>query len=207
MRLYLSSFRMGDRFGELVAALPGGAQVAVVSNAVDSIPRADREAYARHVFDPVEAFRSHGFAAQDLDLRAWFGRPDALRLALQEVRLIWANGGNAFLLRRAMKQSGLDEIVRERVQGGDLVYGGWSAGAVVAAPTLRGIELMDDPAVIVDGYDPAPVWEGLGLIDHSIVPHFESDHAEADAAAKAVAWFQQSGLPFRALRDGESIIV
>jgi dipeptidase E len=207
VRLYLSSLQMGDRFEELVAALPAGARVAIVSNAVDYIPQPDREAYARDVFDPVACFRSRGFAAEDLDLRAWFGRPDALSASLQDVRLVWATGGNAFLLRRAMRQSGLDALLRERVAARNLIYGGWSAGSVVAGPTLRGIDLMDDPGVVTDGYDPAPVWDGLGLVDYSIVPHFQSDHPEAEAAARAVEWLREAKLPFKALRDGESLVL
>ncbi len=206
MRLYLSSFRMGDDFNRLVEALPSGATVAVVSNAVDFIPREDRLAYARNVFDPVDLFRACGLVANDLDLRDHFGRPDGLAEALAGVRLIWANGGNAFLLRRAMMQSGLDRILRERVLAGTLMYGGWSAGAVVAGPTLRGVELMDDPEAVVDGYLPEPIWDGLGLVDFSIVPHFQSPHPEAEAAASVVAWLTEQGLPFRALRDGEAVI-
>jgi dipeptidase E len=206
VRLYLSSFRMGDDFSRLAEALPAGAAVAVVSNAVDFIPREDRLAYARDVFDPLDHFRSWGFAAHDLDLREHFGRSRELEEALAKVHLVWANGGNAFLLRRAMMQSGLDCILRERVLAGTLVYGGWSAGAVVAGPTLRGIELMDDPEAVVDGYISEPVWDGLGLVDFSIIPHFQSPHPEAEAAARVVAWMTKKGLPFRALRDGEAVI-
>jgi dipeptidase E len=207
VRLYLSSYRMGDDFRRLVDALPAGAPVAVISNAVDFIPRADRLAYARDVFDPVEQFRSFGLEARDLDLRWYFGRAGELGAALADVRLVWANGGNAFLLRRAMLQSGLDRVLQRRVPRGDLIYGGWSAGAVVAGPTLRGIELMDDPDVVVDGYGPEPIWDGLGLVDFSIVPHFQSPHAEAEAAARAAAWLAANGLPFRTLRDGDAIIL
>lgn len=207
MRLYLSSFRMGERFEDLVRALPSGRAVAVISNAVDFIPREDRLAYARNVFDPVAHFKSFGVAASDLDLRDHFGDSAALRTALRGVGLVWANGGNAFLLRRAMRQSGLDQLLTERLAASDLIYGGWSAGAVVAGPTLRGVELMDDPAVIVEGYDPAPVWEGVGLVDFSIVPHFQSDHPEAEAAGRMAAWLSEAGLPFRTVRDGEAIVI
>jgi dipeptidase E len=206
MQLYLSSYRMGDQFDQLVAAIPSEATVAVVSNAVDFIPVADRLAYARNIFDPVEHFRTHGLAAIDLDLRAYFGRVDALRSALDDVRLVWAIGGNAFLLRRAMAQSGLDQILKDRIAARTLIYGGWSAGAVVAGPSLRGLDLMDDPDVVVDDYMQEPVWEGLGLVDFSIVPHFQSAHPEAGAAARAAAWLAEQGLPFRVLRDGEVII-
>lgn len=197
---------MGDDFGHLMNALPAGSAVAVVSNAVDFIPLDDRVAYARNVFDPVEHFRSFGLEAFDLDLRKYFGRSRELEVEVAKVQLIWANGGNAFMLRRAMAQSGLDRILRERVTAGTLIYGGWSAGSVVAGPTLQGIEMMDDPHVLVDGYVPEPVWEGLGLVDFSIVPHFQSDHPEAEAAARTVAWMTERGLPFRALRDGEAVV-
>jgi dipeptidase E len=207
VRLYLSSYRMGDNFRRLVDALPAGAPVVVISNAVDFIPRDDRVAYARNVFDPLEQFSSFGLAPRDLDLREYFGRAGELEAALAGVGLVWANGGNAFLLRRAMLQSGLDRVLQRRVPFGDLIYGGWSAGAVVAGPTLRGIELMDDPDLVVDGYLSEPVWDGLGLVDFSIVPHFRSPHAEAEAAARVAGWLAAEGLPFRTLRDGEAIIV
>lgn len=126
MRLYLSSFRMSDEFDRLVAALPAGGRVAVVSNAVDFIPEADRLAYARKVFDPVEHFRRCGLSADELDLRRFFDDGADLEAALKDVRLVWANGGNAFLLRRAMQQSGLEDLLRERVRDGAMIYGGWA---------------------------------------------------------------------------------
>lgn len=207
MRLYLSSYRMGRRFGALVEALGRGAKVAVVSNATDFIPDEARAAYARTVFDPIAHFNDHGLDASPLDLRTFFNDAAGLETALAGVRLVWANGGNAFLLRRAMRQSGLEAILGREVPVGGLVYGGWSAGAVVAGPTLRGLELMDDPAVVAEGYDPEPIWEGLGLVDFSLVPHFGSDHPEAEAAARAAEWLAGRGMPHRTLRDGEVVVV
>lgn len=207
MRLYLSSYRMGRRFGALVEALGRGAKVAVVSNATDFIPDEARAAYARTVFDPIAHFNDHGLDASPLDLRTFFNDAAGLETALAGVRLVWANGGNAFLLRRAMRQSGLEAILGREVPVGGLVYGGWSAGAVVAGPTLRGLELMDDPAVVAEGYDPEPIWEGLGLVDFSLVPHFGSDHPEAEAAARAAEWLAGQGMPHRTLRDGEVVVV
>jgi len=207
LRLYLSSYRMGRRFGALVEALGRGAKVAVVSNATDFIPDEARAAYARTVFDPIAHFNDHGLDASPLDLRTFFNDAAGLETALAGVRLVWANGGNAFLLRRAMRQSGLEAILGREVPVGGLVYGGWSAGAVVAGPTLRGLELMDDPAVVAEGYDPEPIWEGLGLVDFSLVPHFGSDHPEAEAAARAAEWLAGQGMPHRTLRDGEVVVV
>ena len=105
-----------------------------------------------------------------------------------------------------MRQSGFDAIAPGLIWAERLVYGGWSAGACVAAPSLKGLELMDDPHVLADGYDPAPVWEGLGLIDAAIVPHYRSDHEEAGAAEEVVAWMLEHRVPHRTLRDGDVLI-
>lgn len=207
MKLYLSSHRMGDRFDELVAALPRGAEVAVIGNAVDHIPEAERRAYAEQVFDPLAMFRERKLKPYDLDLRSYFGRRAILFANLKSTRLVWATGGNSFLLRRAMRASGFDDILRRRMDEGSLIYGGWSAGAVVAGPDLTGIELMDDPAVAPPGYEPEPIWQGLGLIDYTIVPHYRSDHPEAEAAERTAQAMLERGQPVRTLRDGEVVIV
>jgi dipeptidase E len=207
MRLYLSSHRLGDSVPELLAMAEPRARCAVISNALDFIPDADRLSYARTVHDPVADFRDLGFDAFDLDLREAFGAPERLAARLEDVGLVWATGGNAFLLRRAMRQSGFDTLITGLMAADRLVYGGWSAGAVVAGPHLRGIEMMDDPDVLAAGYDPAPCWEGLGLFATSIVPHYQSDHPEAEAAERAVASLEAQGLSHVALRDGEAIVV
>lgn len=206
MRLYLSSYRFGSASDWLIALVPAGARVAVVSNALDLVPDESRRSYARNVHDPLADLAEMGFAPFDLDLRRWFGDAAGLERELADVGLVWAVGGNAFLLRRAMAQSGLDAIVRRRLAEDSLAYGGWSAGACVAGPTLRGVDLMDAPDEVADGYDRAPIYEGLGLVDFVIVPHFASDHPEADAATVAAAWLANQGLAHRTLRDGEAIV-
>ncbi len=149
---------------------------------------------------------SLGIAGTPLDLRDYFGNPAGLRAALSRYDLVWVTGGNAFVLRRAMKQSGFDDVITDMLDRDEIVYGGFSAGAVVAAPGLEGIHLMDDPDEVPAGYDPEPVWEGLGLIDHAIVPHFRSPHPESAAADRAVRHLGGRGLRYRALRDGEVIV-
>ena len=207
MRLYLSSFRMGDSFQRLLAMVGPGARVAVISNAVDFIPPVARRVYLQMVFDPIAHFREHGLAAHDLDLRGYFGRPAELEAAMADVDLAWAVGGNTFLLRRAMRQSGFDTILARRLAEDSLVYGGWSAGAVIAGSTLRGIEQMDEPEVVVEGYEPQPIWDALGLVDYVIVPHFGSDHPESEAAPRCAAHLAAHGVKHRTLRDGEAIVV
>jgi dipeptidase E len=207
MALYLSSFRMGDRFDELLAGLEPGAKVAVISNAVDFIPTEERADYLRTVFDPVREFVTHGLNAIDIDLRGFFGKAKELDEMLADVRLVWAVGGNVFLLRRAMRASGLDDILKRRLARRSLIYGGWSAGAVVAGPTLRGIEIMDNPDVVIATYGMEPIRDGLGLIDYAIVPHFESDHPEAESADRAHRYMTENAIKHTTLRDGEVIVI
>lgn len=207
MRMYLSSYRLGHHVDRLFALVDEPRRVSVIANALDFIPDEARERYEATVYSPLSELAELGATPEYLDLRRYFGNPRALEQALKQVDLVWVLGGNAFLLRRAMRQSGFDDIIRKMLHDDNIAYGGFSAGAVVAASTLRGIDLMDDPDQLASGYDPAVVWDGLDLVDFSIVPHYRSNHDEAEAAEKAVSFFEAKGLPFRAIRDGDAVLV
>jgi dipeptidase E len=206
MRLYLSSYRVGDRAGALLALLGNGRRGALIENALDNVSRTARELFRSEVHDPVAEFTSLGIELTRIDLRDHFGGPGGLAEALRQFDLVWVVGGNSFVLRRAMRASGFDEAVVPLVEDDAIVYGGFSAGAVVAAPSLRGLELMDDPHEVPDGYPPEVVWEGLGLIDHVIVPHYRSEHPESRAAERTVRYLSGRGLRYRTLRDGEAVV-
>jgi dipeptidase E len=206
MRLYLSSYRIGDRAGSLLALLGGGKNAAIVENALDGFSTSARDIYRREAYDPINELASLCIAGTPLDLREYFGDPEGLRSRLSSFDMVWVTGGNAFVLRRAMKQSGFDDVIVDMLDNDEIVYGGFSAGAVVAAPSLEGIHLMDDPDEVPHGYDREIAWDGLGLIDHAIVPHYRSPHPESAAADRAVRHLCNRGLRYRALRDGEAIV-
>ena len=206
MRLYLSSCRIGDRAGSLLALLGSGKRAAIISNGLDGVSADVRRIFREEVYDPHAELAGLGLATQELDLRAYFGAPAALADRLAQVDLVWVMDGNAFVLRRAMKLSGFDDLIVPMLDRDQLVYGGSAAGAAVAAPTLEGLQLIDDPDLVPPGYDPTIVWEGLGLIDHAIVPHFRSAHPDSAAAERAVRHLSARGLRHRALRDGDVIV-
>ena len=55
---------------------------------------------------------------------------------------------------------------------------------------------------------PDPIWDGLGLLDYMILPHFESPgHPETEAIGKVVERFRAAGLPHQTLRDGQAIVI
>ena len=131
------------------------------------------------------------------------------RQKLDEFGGLWVIGGNAFLLRSAMAESGLDKILIEyknRSDKTEFLYAGFSAGACVLAPSLKGIELADEPEKVTEVYGKEIVWEGIGLIDYSIAPHFDSDHPESEMINEAIKYFKHEGIPYKPLRDGEVII-
>jgi dipeptidase E len=148
-----------------------------------------------------------GFECEELDLRSYFHDLEGLSDRLRHLDFLWVVGGNSFVLARAMTLSRFGEALRGPLSEGRLVYGGYSAGSCVAAPDLEGIHLMDDPAVVPEGYPAEPAPRTLQLVPWRIVPHWRSDHPESADAEKAADYLRQSGLDFRTLRDGEALIV
>ena len=204
MHLYLSSYRFGNEPSRLSTFLRSGNVAVVIANALDytdDVPRKNAGT-ARE----IEGLRRLGFKADELDLRSFFGKPEALSERLADIGLIWVVGGNSFLLRRALKQSGLDEYLLSRKGDDSLIYGGYSAGAIVVTPTLAGIECVDPPDMLAHGYDPEIVWDGLGLVSYSIAPHYKSDHPDSELIDRAVQHFIDNKILFKALRDGEVIV-
>jgi len=163
-----------------------------------------REAVIQRGIDDLLAI---GLKADILDLREFFEAGRRLTKRLSQFRAVFVTGGNVFVLRRAMRQSGLDQFLVARRADADFVYAGYSAGSCVCAPTLHGLELVDDPEVVPDAYDREMIWDGLGLIDFCIAPHFRSDHPESEAVERVVAHYRANEMIFRPLRDGEVVLL
>ena len=204
MRLFLSSYGAGNQPDKLLELLHDNNKVAVITNAGDCY---SEEGTLEHLEKNRAFFKALGLETERLDLRNYFDDNGGLKTRLLEYGLIWVPGGNSFLLRRAMKQSGFDELIVELLAKNQIVYGGFSAGACMLSPTLRGVDLCDDPSIIAEGYDSEIIWDGLGLVDFSIAPHYKSDHPESAIIDRVVEYFEHKNMPFKALRDGEAIVI
>jgi dipeptidase E len=205
MKLYLSSYMLGDHPEQMTAMVGNNKKTAIIMNAADQYDPAKRPAYRDR---EIEKLDNLGLEAEELDLRDYFDDHGALAARLSRYGLVWVMGGNTFVLRRAMRASGFDEIITGMVQADKIVYGGFSAGACVVAPTLRGLELCDDPSIVPDGYDSEVIWEGLGFVPYSIAPHYRSPgHPETELVEQVITYFEEHNMPYRALRDGEAIVV
>lgn len=207
MKLYLSSYGIGDEPQRLRELFSTNTSVGYIANAGDfstADPARTREVAARD----TAALESLGLTMETLDLRTYFGKKDELKEKLQSLGGVWVRGGNTFILRQAMKLSGFDELlVEELTKRDDFVYGGYSAAGCVLSKTMRCYAIVDNPNETPYEGCKETIWEGLGLIDFAFMPHFDSDHGESAEIDKEIAYCKEHGIPYKAIRDGEVLII
>ncbi|QJE97952.1 Type 1 glutamine amidotransferase-like domain-containing protein [Luteolibacter luteus] len=203
MHLYLSSFLIGNQ-GDTLAQLARGKTALVVSNALDFSN--DAEVLRAKMGRELGGLADLGIPAEPLDLRDYFASQGTLSEKLDAAGMLWVMGGNTFLLRKAMHLSGLDRLIHGKLDDEDFLYGGYSAGACVLSPSLKGIHLADEPEAQSHGYEHPTMWEGLGIIDYYIVPHYRCDHFESESMEAVVDYYRERDLPYRAIPDGEVIL-
>ncbi|MFD6880242.1 Type 1 glutamine amidotransferase-like domain-containing protein [Streptomyces sp. NPDC054904] len=207
MRLYLSSFRIGNRPEELLRLLGnGGRRTALILNADDYKDAEGRAASLQRELDELTGI---GLDPFEVDLREYFGRPEELEKVLSPADAVYVRGGSVFVLQRAFQASGADRILKRLIQEDAVVYAGYSAGPCMLGPDLRGIQGdVDNPELVPSGYEGTTMgWECLGLVPFAIAPHHRSDHPESEEIDRLVEYYIEHHVPFVALRDGQAIVV
>jgi dipeptidase E len=195
MRLYLSSFRTGAHPDRLLRLLAGRRRTALIPNALDGLPADVREAGLQRDFKDL--------CGLGLDVTVTDLCQPGSNESLADYDLLWVRGGNVFMLRRVLADSGCDAVLVDLVRRDAVIYGGYSAGACVLAPDLSGLELVDNPGVVA-----APITTGLGLLDRPFVPHVRSPgHPETAACDAESAAYTAAGRQHWALRDGEVLLI
>ena len=169
MRLFLASQDFGNYADRLSAMVGESRKSLVVFNARDH--KEDKGLDAQR-----QLFADNNLAFHELDLRKYFGRAHELRKFVDEYTpgLVVLLGGNTFLLRRALAQSGFDEILKVDIAADKYVLAGHSAGSIVVGPSLCGFERMDKEKLVLPGYQPEIIWSGLELTDMRVIPHVDS---------------------------------
>lgn len=155
---------------------------------------ADRAGYAARA---RERFEREGVAVRALT-------PDADgHAALLAASAVFSGGGNTFRLLRLLQESALLPVLRERAATG-MPYLGASAGANIAAPTIRTTNDMP----IVETASLA----ALALVPFQINPHYldpepASSHMGETREQRLLEYLEENATPVVGLREGSWIRV
>ena len=118
-------------------------------------------------WDGYAATVGEAFARLGVTVGSVHAAPDPVA-AVQEAEAIAVGGGNTFHLLATLQRLGLLAPIQARVAAG-MPYVGWSAGSVVACPTIgttNDMPIVHPP----DGFD------ALGLVRFQINAHFTDAH-------------------------------
>ncbi len=205
MRLFLSSQDLGN-YADIAARMAGKNKHALyIKNAQDDLPPEQRNWSTP---EKKKMFESAGFTFEEIDLRDFFGKTEKLAEKLSTAGSFWSSGGNVFILRRAMQASGLDKILKKLLKEDKILYGGWSAGAMVMIPDIRGSDWgeEDRPSVVPKGYDPKVIWQGLAQVPFYLVPHYKNEKF-GDGPEITIKYYKSRKLPHYVLEDGQVVVV
>lgn len=204
MLLYLSSYKLGNEIEVLKNWIKEhGNQIVLIANSRDWSPESERK--EESILRDCAILKEIGFDVKRIDLREYFGKEEKLRQDLEKERAFFVIGGNTFTLRLAMKYSGFDNYLIEISNSDKYLYAGYSAGICVLAPRLNGLDLVDEP---INPYNSeGALYEGLNILDFVPVPHYKSDHPESQLVEKVVELFEVKKVNYKALKDGNVIIM
>ena len=177
MKLFLASQDLGD-FADVLNDMVGGNKRAlIISNARDYYH--DAATISSATEKTVNRLENMGFVVEVLDLKKYFNKTQELQdfVAKFAPSLIFSIGGRTSCLATALHVSGMDKIIRDGVLDDKFIYGGYSAGAMVAAKNLK-LYYLDsvDNDTARETYGIEPYEYGIGLTDFYIVPH--ADHSD-----------------------------
>lgn len=170
--------------------------LALIENAADTYAEGSRA----WVDSNRAAIQSHGFDVELVDIRQYKGTLPELKKKLVTKDVIWLGGGNTYYLRWLLKDIGLDKLLAD-LAGQGIVYGGGSAGAIVAGPTLKYFETADNPKDA-----PELILDGLHFTDSVVVPHM--DNAKFAAVIHDInVKLKADGFRTVPLRDAQALVI
>lgn len=197
MKLFLSSISVQSqnkqKFLELFGPKePKDIKVGVITNGGDTYAE-DKRAWMER---DHKLLKETGAQIVLLDLR----KIKNIKDELSKYDCVWIGGGNVFYLRYILAKTGADEIIIELVKSGT-VYGGDSAGAIIAGPTINYFQPADSPEK-----SPKIILDGLNLLDVVVVPH--ADHSKYAPIMKDIKInLTEAGYKTKSLNDSDSLVI
>ncbi|MBT3292663.1 type 1 glutamine amidotransferase-like domain-containing protein [Candidatus Peregrinibacteria bacterium] len=198
MKLFLSSKNINNEqlpyFKALVGKELGSIRFALIENASDL----HKEENKGFVYDTRSALMNLGMQIELIDIHEYINNGDAIVGKLKDFDVIWIGGGNTYYIRYLLKITELDKHLKELIQSG-IVYGGGSAGAIVAGPTIKTFHEADSPTYeMIDS--------GLHLCDFVVIPHWD-DADFKDRANSIKQYYDTTDYKTILLNDDQAIVV
>ena len=142
-----------------------------------------------------DGMKDLGFDVEDIDIEG--KNQMELREIFKDKEIIYVQGGNAFYLLKAVKESGFDQVVKDLINQGK-IYIGVSAGSYIACPTIEQAKWKHQDRNHCGLTD----LKALNLVPFLITAHFEEKYRPViEQAAKACRY------PIVALNDTQAILI
>lgn len=202
MLLYLSSQKFGNNTSVLKEwILNHNNKILLIFNALDA---KSKEKIDNNVQEDIKLLEEIGFEVKVVDLREYFEDVEKLKNDFIKYNAYCIMGGNVFILRQAMKYSGLDTFLQDMSRSEDYLYIGYSAGSCILSKDLKVLDIIDEP---VKFYERDEIfYDGLNLINYTFIPHYKSNYHKVKMVDEAVEKCKKENIDFIAVKDGEVII-
>jgi len=185
-----------EHFNSLVGKPSSNIRLALIENAADVYPKDNQDWVIEHRI----AIKNNGYSVDQINLNKYLKNVSELEEELKKFDAIWLGGGNTYYLRWILRESGADQVITKLVTNG-LVYGGGSAGAIVAGPTLKHFEEADDPNQAQEA-----IYDGLGLTEIVPVPHIDNE-TYASVLEEAHTKLEHDGFQTAPLTDNQVLVI
>lgn len=203
MKLYLSSYKLGDKAEELKKWIAEhNNKICLIPNSRDIYPDGERKTIG--IQADAKELENLGFNVTIISLKDYFNNKEELLKKLEEFNAFYVIGGNTFALRQAMYLSGFDKYLKTLENNPNYLYAGYSSGICVLAKDMHGLEICDNPNINPYGID--TIWEGLGYFNYIFLPHYKSNHKETKLIDEAVEYCNKNHIKYKTLHDGDVII-
>ena len=194
MKLFLTSScvteNLADRFLQMCAKNPKEVKFYFIPTATDV---EDNKTYTVKSLDD---FAKLGINPIWYSLR--FKTKELIAQELSGADVIWVGGGNTFYLLDMARQTGFFEVVDHLVRQKGIIYGGTSAGTIIATPSI-------DIAGWGDNWDRNNVgikdFTGLGFVDFLTHVHYQP------GTEKDMLLSKKTNRSIYAIPDGGAVVV
>ena len=124
------------------------------------------ESYTEYVGLGREALETLGLRVEPLNVAE--ASAEEIQASLYRGDLIYISGGNTFYLLQELKRKGADKLIQREIETGK-PYIGESAGAMILAPSIEYVQLMNE----IQAAPELTSFAALDLIEKYPLPHYQ----------------------------------